>query len=392
MSLVECIINRLSHKAHRCGAWKRYEAFVGRVSASGQAGMPDFMCISSSPTDAAWLRDCLSRHIQVCMPHDDHSYFCGLWRWLDINQYLRGFDNSHMINGDWGDGLAILPEFAIATIAKLIRRLKLVFLLRYPPTSTWIHILHDYRFRVGAFEGAGPEDDIRLSRLLNNGWMDYYIAFSDYYSILSRWLVHFPPTSIHISFIDHEEESTSTILAEVLSHVSAKNTVPVTTEGGIPIPGENVKIRDDFREYLERAFAERITHLNALLRDMFEISAPDNWRSDFTKCNDGTCMRELGRKDDPALMELLDRRLRHACLPRLVEEHYLGFNIIIYRGRFHALACGLGELDLHSALPAELRRLLAQGHYLVAETLHEIKQLVRRHARYACIEHAQKTA
>jgi len=389
MSSIHSIVGRLTCGKGRRGPWRHYESRIGKVSRSLRQCEPDFLVISAPQTGGPWLRENLVRHDEIFIPQDEQDYFCTFWRWRDVNAYLGEFAAlPHKRKGDVGASYAILPPFAIRTIRRLLGECRLVFLMREPQARAWAHIRHDYRYRLGAFSSCGGEEAISLAHLTESGWMDYYLSFSDYAAVLERWLQCFRPSSFCIDFTERSVESPQDVLTDVFRHLDVRTDVDFTF---FPLhqrvlTGDQMEMPSDIGDFLRRSLTKPVSYLDDLLRRHFSLGVPAKWGWQVEPA-----AGRPSEQDDHDLTALLDRQFKHSHMPRLIEQQYLGFNIVMHRGRAHAISCG-GAVDLQSAPAGELRRLLTLGQYLVADSPRELKALIHQQARYACMDQVGRSA
>jgi hypothetical protein len=85
------------------------------------------------------------------------------------------------------------------------------------------------------------------------------------------------------------------------------------------------------------------------------------------ECFNGDSLEEVKR-----LIEIA----AHQSAPELIESGYREFNLVAYRGRIYGLALSLGPIDLPKLEKHKLDEYLAQGQYLVADSLEGIKRLI----------------
>ncbi len=367
-------------------AWQQYDRRIGTIDAALGNCAPDFLVISAPKTGTTWLRRNLVRHRGLYVPPIELKYFCTFWRWFDVNRLLEQFSEGRLRRkGDIGGSYVILPELAIRRIHSLFPELKFIFLMRNPIDRAWSHIRHDYRYRVSGFaDYDGPLDTISLSQFVEEFWLDYYFAFGDYASTLNRWLSVFPAERFYVNFTVGIERDPRQVLVEIFKHLGVDSNVDLADfpASDCIFPGLDIGIPQTLETYLHRAYESPLGRLQTLLDDRFGLSLPKQWndlRQEREQARNGISPPiPLPDTDDKYLISLLGRQLRCSHLPQLVESDYCGYNVMLYQGRFHALACCGGPMDLHTCSPDEIRRRRAEGMYLVHSSPQGIRRLIDR--------------
>jgi predicted O-methyltransferase YrrM len=82
--------------------------------------------------------------------------------------------------------------------------------------------------------------------------------------------------------------------------------------------------------------------------------------------------------EEQARQETLREEARRAAIPILLEEGYLGFNIIAYRRRFFCVDQSAGPLDLTGVNDATIADLQRRARFFVADSHEAARQQVRR--------------
>jgi hypothetical protein len=81
--------------------------------------------------------------------------------------------------------------------------------------------------------------------------------------------------------------------------------------------------------------------------------------------------------EEQARQETLGEEARRAAIPILLEEGYLGFNIIAYRRRFYCVAQSVGPFDLTDLNDATVADLQRRARFFVADSHEAARQQVR---------------
>ena len=362
--------------------WDQYDQHVGQVQPELVDSRLNFVVISAPKTGTTWLQDNLICHKDILVPTKESKYFCTFWQWYDINWLLATFAGGEdKCRGDVGGSYMLLPMPVIQKIYSLFPELKLLFVMRDPVERAWSHIRHDYRYRVSGFtDYRGSLEDLSASDIANDSWLDYYLAFGDYPASLERWLSAFPPDQFHVRFIEGIQAAPQRVLLEAFEHLGITPSVDLSDFplGERVFPGLPVPMPIGLRAYLFHAIQPGLVRLDALLGKHFGLSVPAEWRQAPNESIPGDIARppHFAPADDERLIQLLAQQLRHSHLPRLIEQDDQGYNVLFYRGRFHAVACDVGPLDLHACSDRELLRHREEGTYLVGESPIQIKQRI----------------
>jgi hypothetical protein len=123
-------------------------------------------------------------------------------RFLAFPRTDRGYaamfpDEPGTVRGELTPTYAVLREPAIARLAGMNPRLRIVYLLRDPVDRAWSDLNMQVRKGEIAFDlaacGPSERDLLERPRQLDHG---------DYVGNLERWGRHFPPDQIHVEFFD----------------------------------------------------------------------------------------------------------------------------------------------------------------------------------------------
>lgn len=363
--------------------WDAYDLRVGEMSPESAEFGLDFFSISAPKTGTTWLYQNLICHNEIFIPLKEIKYFCTFWRWYDINWYVKCFsDACGRLKGEIDPAFALLPVSAIRKIHTFFPKAKLIFLMRNPIERTWSHIKHDYRYHVSGFaEHGGNLENKSLTEFTKELWLDYYVAFSDYASILKRWMTFFPAENIYVDFTDTIARYPNRILSEIFDHIGIKKVFHFDEflAGQHVLKGWDVTIPLDLRNFLSDINAEALRRLDAILGKAFNMKVPDSWNrvQGETGVFKSSFANDFGLEPrDEQLMKLLDRQRYFSHLPRMIEQNYKAYNILFYQGCFWAIACDVGSLDLRACVPDTLSQLKLAKKCLVDNSPQRVKQLV----------------
>lgn len=408
-------------------AWSR------RLTEDQRRTLPSFLVISPARTGSTWLAQALGRHPQVFVPGlKELKYFSSNWAMLDLGWYARQFAGQEdKVRGEASPSYAILPEHRIHCIRELMPDVKLVLFLREPVARIWSHTKQHYRVTRGpdALKTELAEGEI-LEYILSDG----PALANDYEGCLRRWLSAFGAEQIFVGFLEDVAADPEGVLRRVLEFlgVDAPEDLSALEASEAVNVSESHDMPAAVRDVLGRLYGPRLGPLEELLRAQWGLELPDAWRRAHPAAPDGRpypvfrtrgeCdiylaegqfvaapreisieemapealaeAQEQGRLQRGATLQevvartntlygKVERGLNAACdgewyVPDawLVEEHYFGFNIILFDNAFYALNVSMGILDVAETPAAELDRLIRDGVIAVGETLEEVRQQI----------------
>lgn len=352
--------------------WKHYENKVGSILPDMGKYSPDFLVISPAKTSSTWLYENLIHHKDIYIKSKEMTYFSAFWQWYDINWYLGHFlGGEHKLKGDVSGTYSLLPVESIQYIKTIMPNLKIVLIIRHPVERTWSQIRHYYRFKVGPFKHfSGHLKEISLSRLLEEFWLESYYLWSDYPSIINRWLSCFSEENIYINYSDLIDNNPRKVLYDIFQFLGVDSSIDLSA---FPVnmrilKGLDIDIPPEINEYFSLLFEDTIDKLGNVLRSRFNMSIPAKW-----ELND----HKHKHFDLPSISGKLlpNRDVDHNSLPRFMEclsDH----NIIFYEGLFHAISHRSGEVNLYTISEDEKRRLASTGDYLVHTSPEDLKSSI----------------
>jgi hypothetical protein len=382
--------------------------------------LPNFLIISPPKTGSTWLATNLRCHPRIFIPAiKEIKYFSTYYRWLPLNWYVRHFQpGGDRLKGEASPSYAVLPRRMIRLLHTLVPQLKLIFLMRDPAARAWSHAKHNHRFKEANFrECAATIDSITDEQWRDNFSHPWALASGDYLGQLRRWLSVFPRRQVLVDFYERIQADPIGLLSRIMEFLEEK---PPLDWSSYPhsetiLAGPAKAISDGLKSNLRRLFEERTQELAAFLDDEFNLNVEDRWvetlgEGPAAECElkrlvsagaqggAGALTEEDGRRTDtgssflrpvaamrpPAFFahELDDNRLERllhendCASPRVMEEGFHGYKIVLHRGRFFAVALTLADVNLDALDEAAAR---TRGEVLVADSLERAKEVVMHH-------------
>ena len=371
--------------------------------------LPDFLIICPPKTGSTWLAANLSCHPEVFIPQvKEVKYFSVYHKWLDLNWYARHFqDGGTRRRGEASPSYSLLPCQQIQLIRLLIPDVKLIFLMRDPVARAWSHAKHNHRYREANFRAyTGDIETVSDHAWRENFRHPWPLLSGDYLGQLRRWLSVFPREQIFVDLYERIGTDPLGLLSRIFEFVGVSTKVDWSSfrTHEIILPGAAKTISERFKHELRLLLQDRTRELSSFVHEQFGLSVMGDWVGTYGEESGVTCERHYGidataggdeqaqargpaisaeyraaeRTDhcnvqldrqattpdgwhgailpvdsSPALFahesddEYLDTLLQEIDLnnPKIIEKGYHGYSIVFYRGRFLALADGLGDED-----------------------------------------------
>ena len=286
--------------------WNIYEdTIVEHAKEFGTNKLPNFLVLAPSKCATTWLAEKLSKHPQIGMPRNKESrYFDTFWMLHGLDWYSDSFTIlDAKARGEACPSYCLLPLKGLAFLRKHVSDLKFVVSLRDPVQRTWSHIKHNFRFKVGSFQGRS--DNQSIADIPEDVWLPLVVEGptwwnSTYYNFLERWLLFFPRKQFHFVFMEKIKENGAEEFLGILDFLNINSKIDLgplaldtkSFEGvALDLPlGLEKKMRAIFRSPLVKTISMLENTLNVLVpdswrhsleyefeRDPFVVSSPDRW-------------------------------------------------------------------------------------------------------------------
>jgi hypothetical protein len=354
--------------------------------------LPDFLVISPPKTGSTWLAANLRCHPRIFIPAiKEVKYFSSYYRWLDLNWYAKHFQPAgDRLKGEASPSYSVLPRRMIHLLRTLIPEVKLIFLMRDPVARAWSHARHTWHHREANFQRrTGTFDTVADEEWRENFRHPWPLASGDYLGQLRRWLAVFPRRQVFVDFFERIQSDPVGLLSRIMEFLDvtppADWSLYPTRE--IVMAGAAKTISNGLGDDLRLLLAERTRELGTFLQEQYGLCIDDLWVEAL-----GTNGRPAHQETGCAIPfvpstgcfenELDDERLETLLLendsagPRVLEKGFHGYRIMLYRGRFVAVALALGHVDLESVNEDGDR---SRGDVLVADSLEKAKEAVMQH-------------
>jgi hypothetical protein len=345
------------------------------------------LIISPPKTGSTWLVANLRCHPRIFVPAiKELKYFSTYYQWLDLNWYARHFQAAgDRLKGEASPSYSVLPRQMIQALRELISELKLIFLMRDPVARAWSHARHNWHHREANFRSrAGTFETVADDDWRENFRHPWPLASGDYLGQLRRWLSVFPRRQIFVEFLERIHTDPVGLLSAIMEFLG----VPPPADWlayptrEIILPGAAMTISNGLQDDLRLLLEERTRELGAFLKEEFGLCTEDRWVETLTangRPADGASSHMsptnfFAHDLDNARLETLLLE-NDSAGPRVIEKEYHGYQIVLHRGRFIALALALGEVDLENLDGAEVP---VRGDVLVAASLESAKEAVMR--------------
>ena len=243
---------------------------------------PDFLCIGARKAGTTWLHTNLSQHPQVYLPpvkethYFDHRYTLLVQRLFGNASFLRNarrhlrdtwasvkrdgsreelrwalhyclrprndkwyrslFPDRGYVCGEVCPGYARIPERRIAHLAKIMPKVKLIYLLRDPIECAWSSASAHFEQKLGT-RGIYKASPQSVTHYLTKKNSVTHLRYADN---LSNWQRHFPREQILISYFERLKANPHEVFVRVLDFLGLD-----TSESAIP---ENVERKWGTRE------------------------------------------------------------------------------------------------------------------------------------------------
>jgi hypothetical protein len=377
---------------------------------------PDFLIISPPKTGSTWLATNLGRHPEIFVPAIKEVKYFSNYQWQDLSWYLGHFqDGQGCVKGEASPSYALLPRRTIQRIHALFPKLKLIFLMREPIARAWSHAKHNYKYGEANFEHCRDKlDHVADETWRENFTHDWPLASGDYLGQLRRWLSVFSTSQCFIGFYEWIRADPARLLQRILAFLEVE---PNTDSSSYPLAeiinaGLHKEIPPRLKPFLRELLAARTRQLVAFLKAKLGIAPPNEWielcqslpetsLKTPSQLSESASRRVLprasggsgpGRKNKPFLpvafrKEFNDRFLCHvlemdpASAPGLIQLGLEGYHVVNFRCRCYALHEKLFPLDLSQIDDDYLRNAVQRGECLVADSLREVRELIRQRRR-----------
>jgi hypothetical protein len=335
--------------------------------------LPDFLIISPPKTGSTWLASNLRCHPGIYIPDiKEVKYFSTFYRWLDLNWYARHFQpGGTRSKGEASPSYCLLPRRLIRLIRTLMPDLKLIFLMRDPPSRAWSHARHSCQYREANFQTCTASiDEVPAEAWRENFVHPWLWQSGNYRSQLGRWLESFPRAQMFIGFYEDIHSDPTGLLTRIMRFLGVSPPCEWSDYriSEVILPGPKHAMPADLDQELRLLFSPGTHRLRKFLQVSLGLSLPGQW-AEPESCNSREATVEP--LDDAQLETLLAEN--DASSPRVMEQNFQGYQIVIRRGRFFAIPHACTDVDGNSLGDATGG---IHPSILIADTLDRAKEVV----------------
>lgn len=372
---------KLESAAHKTG--DPFEQW-GKADADLLKFKPDFFAITPPRCGSTWLFENLRRHPEIFIPpFKEVKYFSTYWKMCDINWYLECFkEGCDKKRGEVSPSYAILTDQMLRSIRRIMPNLHIIILFRDPIERSWSHAKHQFRFKESVFASFNeiyenvPES--KFIDCLTNTWM---MVYSDYLSMLRRWVAIFPKENIYINFFDSIVTKPKSLLEEIFFHIGVSKSVDWSR---FPIQekffqGIEQEIPVKIKNVLLSLYHKRTKEFGDFLLDNFGLKIPESWNyiSHTDKKHKELHIHHFSDDNNQIILEdVLTRESIQSTHIQVLKEDYKGFKIIAFRGECIAISKELAEINMLQMSKTDFEKYKREGKILCSETLKEVLSLI----------------
>ena len=350
--------------------------------------VPDFFVITPPRSGSTWLSENISSHSDIFIPHmKEVKYFSNYKELCDLKWYLTCFSEGRdRIKGEVSPSYSILPDKTIQSIKKISPNLRIIFVFRDPIQRIWSHVKHQFRLRESIFTSFDQQEvfsnvpEAKIIESLTNNWTT---AYSDYLSIVKRWMEVFPGENIYISFFDRIVENPKTLLEGIFKHLGVSEYVDWSL---FPLhkkvnQGLKRKIPIKIKKFLLAFYSSKILDFANFLAANFSLTVPEDWEyikeASLSKrafepyvSYFSTDKRQIGLED------ILRRETLMSTHVQVLKQSYKGFRIIAIKGECVAISEVIDGIDLVSTEKSKFEELKRESKILCCSSLEEMLSVI----------------
>lgn len=337
---------------------------------------PDFFVISPPKCGSTWLFENLNSHSEIFIPDiKEVKYFSNYFDIYDRHSYLSLFSTTtKKIKGDVSPSYAILPEIRIAHIQKLLPDLKIIIFLRNPVDRMWSHYKHHFTYKESIFAFRDNDNNLLDDKIFDGLTGSCIKVYTDYFSIINRWLKFFPKENLYIDFYDSIASKPQTLLTDIFSWLGVTTDIDWQT---LPLferinKGISRSIPNNINNFLITLTNKHTKKLIDFLETVFHLTAPDNWRldPDLTKnINIDICDIYNNDYSQNLLTDVLINETMLSSHVQLISDNYHGFKIIFLRNLCYAIHNSIQDIDIVNIRNFDLEKLKKEAKIICCDKL-----------------------
>jgi hypothetical protein len=220
--------------------------------------LPDFLGIGAQKSGTTWLHAQLSTHPALLLPEEKEVHYFD-WKFhRPLVEYGRHFLHAgDRVAGEITPGYAILPDDRIRFVARIMPRLRILYLMRDPVERAWSQVVMN-EIELGGAEPSAIDDDGWIRRLREHRVR----RRGDHLAVIDAWRRHVPEERMFLGFFEDIGGDPAGLLASVHRFLGVEARPPAET--GVVRRGVRIempeRVREGLVEMLEpelRAMADR---------------------------------------------------------------------------------------------------------------------------------------
>jgi len=206
--------------------------------------LPDFLGIGAQKSGTTWLHTQLATHPALHLPDEKEVHYFDWNFHRPLAEYGRHFRNAgDRVAGEITPGYAILPDDRIAFVARVMPRVRIVYLMRDPVERAWSQVVMN-EIELGGVDPDAIDDDGWIARLRE----PRVRRRGDHLAVIDAWRRHVPDDRILLGFFEEIAADPAGLLARVHAFLGVEPRPPAET--GVVRRGVGKPMPDRVREAL----------------------------------------------------------------------------------------------------------------------------------------------
>ena len=215
--------------------------------------LPDFLGIGAQKSGTTWLHAQLAEHPQLFLPAEKEVHYFDWNFHRPLSSYAAHFRQAgDRVAGEITPGYAVLPDERIRFVARIMPRIRIIYLMRDPIERAWSQVVMN-EIELGGTDPASVSDDdwiarVREPRVRQRG---------DHLAVLDAWSRYVPAEQRFIGFFEEIATDPAGLLGRVHQFLGVEPRPPADTgvvRRGVRLPMPD-RVRDALVEMLEPELA-----------------------------------------------------------------------------------------------------------------------------------------
>ena len=215
--------------------------------------LPDFLGIGAQKSGTTWLHAQLAEHPQLFLHAEKEVHYFDWNFHRPLSSYAAHFRQAgDLVAGEITPGYAVLPDERIRFVARIMPRIRIIYLMRDPIERAWSQVVMN-EIELGGTDPASVSDDdwiarVREPRVRQRG---------DHLAVLDAWSRYVPAEQRFIGFFEEIATDPAGLLGRVHQFLGVEPRPPADTgvvRRGVRLPMPD-RVRDALVEMLEPELA-----------------------------------------------------------------------------------------------------------------------------------------